>query len=310
MANVQSNKSRRKKRGGARESSNRREERRATGIVRGSTDPRVLYAGTAWDETDRRRDEAELDKMRRRFGRPPHHPRFDVPLSRYAAARLMAADLDSEEGRADYLLGAGCVDDHSLPTLEQLRNARAIMSSLEEAIVNGDDPHVWHAVERGRAAMNFDSLRRRRVVEAIRDVVDQVTASREAMTSMREHLSELQRQKATVRAAAFEVRTRAFEADTFAGVVVMLRRKRRELIGLDQRFAALTAQDVRKIVSVKTIRALGIAGKLSMACGAFTDARQSHEEPNAWQKRVKGNYEKAMKTSCSVEAKRVEQRGA
>lgn len=231
-------------------------------------------------DVEARNQSARRDAMRiARFASDPAAPfdgRYDVPLSAGGAvARLAVADLDSDEGAAHFLRAMRWSDGSTPPTREQLRIAQRILCSVERAIAIGNAPEIWELVTRGLNAMGSVENDRRAVIELLEAGIG--AYGRAGPPSVDDN-----------------------DSDRAHFVAMTIREVRRALVGIDARFARVTADQFRKTVRrSKTLGGLGLAAYLSLACGAFGDERRKHESELVAFKRVKGHFESA-KLSAKV----------
>jgi hypothetical protein len=161
------------------------------------------------------------------------------------------------------------------PSLEQLRIAQEIGRGLSAAIRNGDDLGSWELVKRAHDAL-FAKMNARRAVVA---QIDDLRNYHERDARLRES-----------RAA----RNRPAHVDgPGEGLPHRASKTLESLVGLDRAFRSVNLACLIKLVRNSRLAPLGIATKLSLQCGAFGDARQSHESDVNAQKRVKRLFERS-----------------
>jgi hypothetical protein len=219
-------------------------------------------------------DARGLAWLRQHFGSTggPFDPTFDVPLAAGGVIALLTrADLSTQAG-ADRFLHTHSTSDGSRPSLEQLRTAQAICRALNVSIMSGGNAANWELVRRAHGALDAAMAKRRDVVAILADL----RAYQERYDPWR-------------------ARHPNHQELPGMGIEVRTRRALESLARLDSRFASVDASDLAALVRDPRLAPLGISAKLSLACGAFGDARGPHEgEPKAF-RRVKRNYEKAVK---------------
>jgi hypothetical protein len=226
--------------------------------ARGTTPPGLLdLAKRAGVEVD------QLGKEARRSR--PSEGELEMAQARAGVLALLAvADLSTQDG-ADRIFRT--VPVQSPPKLEQLRLAYDILRALEDAIVSGNKAADWKLIRRAHASLFSEMDARSSIVVVLKELRKQCDLGGHDPQG-HGHAPE-------------------------SGPEVHAAQALGAFAALDPRFETLSVSGLLELVRDPSQRALGIATKLSLRCGAFDDSPQPHEDERKAFRRVRRLYEKA-----------------
>jgi hypothetical protein len=199
---------------------------------------------------------------------------FDVPLARGGpVALLMVANLDTSE-EVKLLRGMHSHDGEPA-TIDQLRDAQKMGRLISLALFGGQKSDLWGVLP-----------------PALNDLLGVQKGRRAVIELANSLLNFRKRTEEFLQAGGTDPTPDAWDREIERTIAIL-----REV---DVAFAALGREVVVSLFqgtgSPKNIEGIGLAVKLSMACGAFGDAKPSHETTTTAVKRVRRNYEKALES--------------
>jgi hypothetical protein len=133
--------------------------------------------------------------------------------------------------------------------------AKEVIRAVEVVIVGGNDPILWKQLEAAREAAYCTSDKRRAVVNELDEPLGYWRRWKSSEARLRKrglgHLSDA-----------------ALHEERFSD---LLRRAHEALVRIEPRFNATTPDAIRSLIVTRRREAIGVATKLSRACGAFGD---------------------------------------
>lgn len=205
----------------------------------------------------------------------PADPVFDVPLANGGPiALLMCADL-STTGGADRVMSRLRSSTGSRPSLEQLQMAQDIGRALNAAILYGHAPAIWKLVAKARELLFGIEGKRVAILNLVHELV-----------GYWENEKVVAKKFPTRKDEPGQLESRCDKAI-------------QQMAALDDQFASLRPRDLAAMIG-NDLEAVGLATKLSIACGAFGDVLTEEEKGRKLtqqERRIRGRYEAALRVA-------------